>query len=61
MDAATIGGTGISTHQRDELWELPGPIYIMADDDKEGEKAARSWVEDLYPKALLSPPNYQKE
>jgi DNA primase len=63
MDAAAIGGTGISTHQRDELWELPGPIYIMPDhdDDKQGEKAARRWVEDLYPKALLCPPNYQKE
>ena len=63
MDAAAIGGTGISTHQRDELWELPGPIYIMPDDDEdeEGEKAARRWVADLYPKALLCPPNYQKE
>jgi len=61
MDAAAIGGTGISTHQRDELWELPGPIYIMPDDDEQGEKAARRWVEDLYPKALLCPPNYQKE
>jgi hypothetical protein len=61
MDAAAIGGTGISTHQRDELWELPGPIYIMPDDDEEGEKAARRWVEDLYPKALLCPPNYERE
>ena len=61
MDAAAIGGTGISKCQRDDLWELPGPIYIMADDDKEGEKAARSWVEDLYPMALLCPTNYEKE
>jgi DNA primase len=61
VDAAAIGGTVISKQQWDELWELPGPIYIMPDDDEEGEKAARRWVEDLYPKALLCPANYEKE
>jgi DNA primase len=56
LDAIAVGGTGINQPQMEELKRLPGPIYIVQDNDEEGEKAARRWVEDLYPKALLCPP-----
>lgn len=53
MDAIAVGGTSMSSRQFEELQKLPGPIYILTDSNKEGEKAARQWVEDLYPTALL--------
>lgn len=56
LRAIAVGGTGISPPQMKELKSLPGPIYIVRDNDEEGEKAARRWLEDLYPKALLCPP-----
>ncbi len=57
FDAVAIGGTGMSPHQKDELWALPCPVYyVIPDDDEEGAKAAHRWVRDLYPKALLCPP-----
>lgn len=59
--AIAIGGTHISDRQMDELRALPGPIYIFPDNDESGEEAARRWVEDLYPRALLCPANYEKE
>ena len=37
------------------------PLFILPDADEEGQKAARGWVQKLYPKALLCPPNYEKE
>ena len=60
MDAIAVGGTWISEQQLDGLRALPGPIYVMPDNDAEGEKAARRWVEDLYPKAFLCPPAYEE-
>ncbi len=56
LDAIAVGGTGISASQMKELKSLPGPIFIVRDNDEEGEKAARRWLEALYPKALLCPP-----
>jgi len=61
FSAVAVGGTGISEPQMEELKQLPGPLYVLPDNDEEGEKAARGWVQDLYPKALLCPPNYEKE
>jgi DNA primase len=59
--AVAVGGTHMSDRQLDELRRLPGPIYILPDADESGDKAARDWVENLYPKAFLCPPNYEKE
>jgi DNA primase len=56
-----IGGTSISREQREALARLPGPLYILPDADEEGQKAARNWVRDLYPKALLCPAEYGEE
>jgi DNA primase len=59
--AIAVGGTGISDRQMEELRRLPGSLYVLPDADESGRKAAREWVEKLYPKALLCPPNYEKE
>jgi DNA primase len=59
--AAAIGGTGMSDRQLEELRALRGPIYILPDADESGDKAAQDWVQMLFPKALLCPPNYEKE
>lgn len=59
--AVAVGGTHISDRQLEELRRLPGPIYVLPDVDESGEKAARTWVEKLYPRALLCPANYEKE
>ncbi len=59
--AIAVGGTGISERQAEELARIPGPLYVLPDADEPGEKAARVWVEELYPKALLCPPRYEKE
>jgi DNA primase len=59
--AVAVGGTHISEHQLEELRRLPGPLYILPDADEPGAVAARDWVEKLYPRALLCPPNYEKE
>lgn len=59
--AVAVGGTHISDRQLDELRRLPGSLYVLPDADEAGGKAARDWVEKLYPKALLCPPNYEKE
>ena len=56
-----IGGTNISREQREALMSLPGPLYVLPDADEEGQKAARKWVRDLYPKALLCPTEYGEE
>jgi len=58
--AVAVGGTNISEHQMRELRRLPGPLYILPDADESGAKAARGWAEDLYPRALLCPPDYGK-
>lgn len=59
--AVAIGGTGISREQLPELERLPDPLYVLPDADEEGAKAARKWVRDLYPKALLCPTEYGGE
>ncbi len=59
--AIAIGGTAMSERQLKELGRAPGPLYVLPDADEPGEKAAREWIEKLYPKALLCPPHYEKE
>ncbi len=59
--AVAVGGTHMSGRQLDEIRLVPGPIYVLPDNDDSGDKAARRWVEDLYPNALLCQPNYEKE
>jgi DNA primase len=59
--AVAVGGTHVSGRQLDELRLIPGPIYVLPDNDDSGDKAARSWVEELYPNAMLCRPNYEKE
>jgi DNA primase len=59
--AAAVGGTYMSDRQLDELRRLPGPIYVLPDADESGERAARTWLEKLYPNALLCQPDYEKE
>jgi DNA primase len=52
------GGTNVSGEQTEELERIPGPLYVLPDNDEEGAKAASRWVRDLYPKAYLCPPEY---
>lgn len=59
--SAAVGGTYPNVSQKQELDWLPAPLYVLPDDDESGQKAARSWVQELYPKALLCSPNYEKE
>ena len=58
---AAVGGTHANAGQMEELKRLPGPLYILPDNDAEGLKAARVWARKLYPKALLCAPDYEKE
>lgn len=58
LSAAAIGGCGISQNQRDELNRLSGSIYLLRDKDDAGEKAAREWSRELYPRARLCPAEY---
>jgi DNA primase len=58
---AAIGGTHPNQEQLEELKRLPGRIYVLPDADEEGRKAARRLVEDLYPKAMLCPPEYERK
>jgi DNA primase len=58
---AAIGGTHTNPEQLEELKRLPGRIYVLPDADEEGRKAARRLVEDLYPKAMLCPPEYERK
>jgi DNA primase len=58
---AAIGGTHPNQEQLAELKRLPGRIYVLPDADEEGRKAARRLVEDLYPKAMLCPPEYERK
>ena len=57
---AAVGGTYLNQKQLEELKRLPGQIYVLPDADEEGRKAARRWVEELYPKAMLCPPEYER-
>jgi DNA primase len=59
--AIAVGGTDMSGEQLSELDAIPGPLYILPDADEEGEQAAREWLRELYPKALLCPPEYEGE
>jgi DNA primase len=58
---AAVGGTHTNQEQLKELRQLPGPLYILPDADEEGEKAARRLVEELFPRALLCPPEYERK
>jgi DNA primase len=58
---AAIGGTHPNQEQLEEIRRLPGQIYVLPDADEEGRKAARRWVEELYPKAMLCPPEYERK
>ena len=58
---AAIGGTHPNQEQLAELKRLPGRIYVLPDTDEEGRKAARHLVEELYPKAMLCPPEYERK
>ena len=58
---AAVGGTHANGQQMEDLRRLPGPLYVLPDADEEGGKAARRLVEELYPAALLCPPDYGKE
>jgi DNA primase len=55
------GGTEMSREQMRALERLPGPLYILPDADEEGKQAAREWSRKLYPKALVCPPEYERE
>jgi DNA primase len=59
--AIAVGGTGISEVQMRGLRNIPGLLYVLPDADEEGAKAAREWVRNLYPKALLSAAEYGGE
>jgi DNA primase len=56
--AIAVGGTSISEEQMQALCNVPRPLYVLPDADDEGIRAARRWVRDLYPKALLCPAKY---
>jgi DNA primase len=58
---AAIGGTHPNQEQLAEIRRLPGRIYVLPDADEEGRKAARRLVEELYPKAVLCPPEFERE
>ncbi len=58
---AAIGGTHSNQEQLAEIRRLPGRIYVLPDADEEGRKAARRLVEDLYPRAMLCPPEYERK
>jgi DNA primase len=53
LSAVAPGGTGISPQQQAELDKLTGTIYIFPDADKQGTKAAREWVINLYSRAAM--------
>jgi DNA primase len=55
---AAAGGTDVSPRQMEELERLAGPLYILPDAEEEGAGAARRWVRDLYPRALLCAAEY---
>ncbi|HVF02142.1 MAG TPA: toprim domain-containing protein [Rubrobacteraceae bacterium] len=56
--AIAVGGTSISEEQMQALYNVPRPLYVLPDADDEGIRAARRWVRDLYPKALLYSAEY---
>jgi DNA primase len=58
---AAVGGTHPNQEQLEELKRLPGRIYVLPDADEEGRKAARRLVEELYPKAMLCPPEFERK
>jgi DNA primase len=59
--AAAVGGTHTNQEQMEDLTRLPGPLYVLPDADEEGRKAAWRLVEELYPKAMLCPPEYERK
>ena len=58
---AAIGGTHPNQEQLAEIRRLPGRIYVLPDADEEGWKAAWGLVKELFPKAMLCPPEYERK
>jgi DNA primase len=58
---AAVGGTHTNQEQMEDLRRLPGPLYVLPDADEEGRKAARRLVDQLYPKTMLCPPEYERK
>jgi DNA primase len=58
---AAIGGTHPNQEQLEEIRRLPGRIYVLPDADEEGRKAAWGLVKELFPKAMLCPPEYERK
>jgi DNA primase len=58
---AAIGGTHPNQEQLAEIWRLPGRIYVLPDADEEGRKAAWGLVKELFPKAMMCPPEYDRK
>ena len=56
--AVGIGGTHPNEAQLLELERLPTGLYVLFDEDHEGEKAARELARGIYPKAKLCPRQY---
>ena len=61
QSAVAVGGTNISEPQMRELEGFPGTLYVLPDNDEDGQAAARRWVDRLYPRALLCPAEYGGE
>jgi DNA primase len=58
--AVAIGGTHPNETQLLELERLPTELYVLFDEDHEGEKAARKLAREIYPKAKVCPRSYGK-
>jgi DNA primase len=56
--AVAIGGTQPNEAQLLELERLPRELYILFDEDDEGEKAAKELARKIYPKAKLCQTTY---
>ena len=58
FSVVAVGGTGISEWQKAGLLRLKGALFILPDADEEGDKAARAWAQELYPRARVCPAEY---
>jgi hypothetical protein len=57
--AIAAGGPGdFSAKQMEELRTLPGPLFVLPDDDTLDAEVPRRWVYDLFPGAYLCPAEY---
>lgn len=62
FSAVAVGGTEMSKVQLEDLKNMvmshESTVYVMPDADEAGARAARRWVTNLYPYALLCVPDY---